>query len=142
MDDACHAEVEEWRDWLGGATSEISADFVAEVRAFLPDIARAKDLVEQPSWRPGDRLSPVFTFRDVKPDNVLLTSASPELVDWDGAGLDFAEWELPRLWRALGHRPVTPAEQAAAHEHTLEFLAELRTSLDRLDQWACWLDPW
>lgn len=115
------------------------------------------------------------------------------LVDWDGAGLDFAEWEVPRaalafsrrvggwhqpsfdrvvrtyqsltgrrippvaasfagvlrlqlgaaallLWRALGHRPVTAAERAAAHDHTLEFLNELRTSLEQLDHWAHWLD--
>lgn len=184
---------DEWAAWLADDAGEDRADFIARVRGFLPDIAEAKGLVDQASWQPRGQLSPVFTHRDVKPDNVLLTSRSPVLVDWDGAGLDFAEWEVPRaalafsrrgggwhqpsfdrvvrtyqsltgrrippvtasfagvlrlqlgaaallLWRALGHRPVTPAERAAAHEHTLEFLNELRTSLQQLDRWAHWLD--
>ena len=45
-----------------------------------------------------------------------------------------------QLWRALGHRPVTAAERAAAHDHTMEFLTDLRTSLKQLDRWAHWLD--
>lgn len=40
------------------------------------------------------------------------------------------------VWRALGHRPVTPAERAAAHTHALELLTDLRTSLTRLDDWT------
>lgn len=185
--------VDEWLDWLASGTGDARADFVARVRGFLPDIAQAKDLVDQASWQPRASLSPVFTHRDVKPDNVLLTSTSPVLVDWDGAGLDFAEWEVPRaalafsrrgggwhqpsfdrvvrtyqartgrcvppvaasfagllrrnlgaaaflLWRALGHRPVTAPERAAAYDQTLEVLSELRTSLRRLDRWAHWLD--
>jgi hypothetical protein len=40
------------------------------------------------------------------------------------------------VWRALGHRPVTTPEQAAAHTHALELLADLRTSLGRLDSWV------
>ena len=195
-DDASRYEphgTDEWSGWLTGGTGEVRADFVASVRDFLPDIAQAKDLVDQASWQPRDRLSPVFTHRDMKPDNVLLTSATPVLVDWDDAGLDYAEWEVPRaalafsrrgegwhqpsfdrvvrtyqaltgkrippvaasfagvlrlqlgaaaflLWRALGHRPVTAAERAAAHHHTLEFLTELRTSLQQLDRWVRWLD--
>jgi len=184
---------DEWSDWLAGDAGEDGADFVARVRSFLPDIAHAKDLVDQASWQPRDQLSAVFTHRDVKPDNVLLTPMSPVLVDWDGAGPDFAEWEVPRaalafsrrgdgwhqpsfdrvvrtyqsltgrcippvaasfagvlrlqlgaaaflLWRALGHRPATAAERATAHDHTLEFLTELRTSLQQLDRWAHWLD--
>lgn len=185
---------DDWLAWLASGTGEVGADFTAGVRAFLPDIAHAKGLVDQASWQPGDRLTPVFTHRDVKPDNVLLTRTSPVLVDWDGAGLDFAEWEVPRaalafsrgghggwhrasfdrvvrtyqavtgrrvppvaatfagvlrqqlggaaflLWRALGHRPVTEAERAAARVHTLEFLTELRISLQRLDTWTHWLD--
>jgi aminoglycoside phosphotransferase (APT) family kinase protein len=184
---------DQWQEWLAGGTGKVRTDFIARVRAFLPDIAHAKGLVDQASWQPRDRLTPVFTHRDVKPDNVLLTSATPVLVDWDGAGLDFAEWEVPRaalafsrcrdgwhrpsfdrvvrtyqaltgrrippvaasfagvlrlqlgaaallLWRALGHRPATAVERAAAHEHTLEFLTELRASLQQIDHWAHWLD--
>ncbi|MFD1145835.1 phosphotransferase [Saccharothrix hoggarensis] len=40
------------------------------------------------------------------------------------------------VWRALGHRPVTPAERAAAHTHALELLADLRTSLTNLPTWT------
>lgn len=184
---------DEWSAWLADSAGKDRADFVAAVRRSLPDIAHAKNLVDQESRQPRDQLSPVFTHRDVKPDNVLLTSTSTLLVDWDGAGPDFAEWEVPRaalafsrrgdgwhlpsfdrvvrtyqsltgrrippiaasfagvlrlqlgaaalmLWRALGHRPVTAAERAVAHDHTLEFLTELRTSLQQLDRWAHWLD--
>ncbi|GAB2997421.1 hypothetical protein GCM10027184_60760 [Saccharothrix stipae] len=40
------------------------------------------------------------------------------------------------VWRALGHRPVTEPERAAAHTHALELLSDLRTSLNRLDGWV------
>ena len=43
------------------------------------------------------------------------------------------------LWRALGHRPVTQAERAAAHHHALEYLAELARALTQLSVWARWL---
>src|SRR5689334_8732483 len=76
--------VDEWLDWLAGDTGADRSDFVSRVRGFLPDIAHATNLVDQASWQPRDQLSPVFTHRDVKPDNVLLTSMSPVLVDWDG----------------------------------------------------------
>jgi Ser/Thr protein kinase RdoA (MazF antagonist) len=170
--------VEEWREWLDEAPN----DFTAAVRAHLPDIAEAWSIATAPA-----DLTPVNTHRDVKPDNVLETSAGPLLLDWDGAGVEYAEWELTRaavyfsrlgedraafdrviksyeaaggrrppasptsfagllrvylggaawmVWRALGHRPVTPAERAAAHTHALELLADLRTSLTRLDDWT------
>lgn len=170
--------VEEWREWL----DEVPSDFTEAVRAYLPDIAEARAIATEPH-----DFTPVDTHRDVKPDNVLQTPAGPVLLDWDGAGPDFAEWELTRaavhfsrlgedrtafdrvisacesagghrpppspasfagllrvylggaawmVWRALGHRPVTPAERAAAHPHALELLADLRTSLTRLDAWT------
>lgn len=170
--------VEEWRKWLDGAPSE----FADAVRAYLPEIAEAGKAAADPGG-----LTPVSTHRDVKPDNVLETAAGPLLVDWDGAGPDYAEWELTRtalhfsdlgenraafdtvirsyeaaggrrppasqaafagllrtclggaawmVWRALGHRPVTPPERAAAHTHALELLADLRTSLRRMDDWV------
>ncbi|WP_123744944.1 aminoglycoside phosphotransferase family protein [Saccharothrix texasensis] len=170
--------VEEWREWLDEAPN----DFTAAVRAYLPDIAEARSI----ATAVGD-LTPVGTHRDVKPDNVLETSAGPLLLDWDGAGPEYAEWELTRaavhfsrlgedraafdtvirsyeaaggrrppasptsfagllhvylggaawmVWRALGHRPVTPAERAAAHTHALELLADLRTSLGSLPSWT------
>jgi Ser/Thr protein kinase RdoA (MazF antagonist) len=180
----------EWVEWLD---ADGPADFIQAVREFLPDIARAKEVVDEARTRIGPELTPVFTHRDVKPDNVLLTATSPVLVDWDGAGLDFAEWEAIRaalafsrapagwhrhsfdrvirtyqassgrriapvpasfagvlrqqltaaaylLWRALGHRPATTAEQAAAYDHTLEVLADLRTSLTQIQHWTHWLD--
>ncbi|MDR6597239.1 aminoglycoside phosphotransferase family protein [Saccharothrix longispora] len=43
------------------------------------------------------------------------------------------------LWRALGHRPVTPAERAAAGPHSLRLLADLRTALASLPEWTTWL---
>jgi hypothetical protein len=43
------------------------------------------------------------------------------------------------LWRALGHRPVSPPERAAAHDHTLTILADLRLALRHLDTWTGWL---
>lgn len=79
--------VEEWREWLDEAPN----DFTDAVRAYLPEIAEARSMaVDQ-----GD-LTPVSTHRDVKPDNVLQTAAGPLLVDWDGAGPDYAEWELTK----------------------------------------------
>ncbi|WP_367134103.1 phosphotransferase enzyme family protein [Saccharothrix sp. HUAS TT1] len=170
--------VEEWREWLDEAPN----DFTDAVRAYLPDIAEARSI----ALATGD-LTLVRTHRDVKPDNVLETPDGPLLVDWDGAGPDYAEWELTRaalhfsalgenrpafdtviasyreaggprppasptafagllrtylggaawmVWRALGHRPVTPAERTAAEPHALELLADLRTSLARLDDWV------
>jgi len=170
--------VEEWLEWLDEAPN----DFTHAVRGYLPEIAEARAIS-------GDLggLTPVSTHRDVKPDNVLATSAGPLLVDWDGAGPDYAEWELTKaalhfsslgenrtafdtvirsyeaaggrrppaaptafagllrtylggaawmVWRALGHRPVTAPERAAAHTHALELLADLRTSLRSLDDWV------
>ncbi|MGW4109673.1 phosphotransferase family protein [Actinosynnema sp. NPDC004786] len=170
--------VEEWREWL----DEAPGDFTDAVRAYLPDIARARELAADTGG-----LTAVGTHRDVKPDNVLRTATGPLLLDWDGAGPDYAEWELTRaalhfsrlgedraafdrviesyeragghrppasptsfagllrtylggaawmVWRALGHRPVTPPERSAAHAHALELLADLRTSLARLDDWT------
>ncbi|WP_062214003.1 aminoglycoside phosphotransferase family protein [Streptomyces sp. NBRC 109706] len=43
------------------------------------------------------------------------------------------------LWRALGHRPVSPPERAAAHHHALEYLGQLRVELAQLDRWTGWL---
>lgn len=170
--------VEEWLEWLDEAPN----DFTDAVRGYLPDIAEALVIAADVG-----ELTLVSTHRDVKPDNVLETPNGPLLVDWDGAGPDYAEWELTRaalyfsglgedrtafdtvirsyetaggrrpsaspaafagllrvylggaawmVWRALGHRPVTPPEQAAAHTHALELLADLRTSLGRLDTWV------
>jgi hypothetical protein len=79
--------VEEWREWLDEAPN----DFTDAVRRYLPDIAEARAV----ALDTGD-LTPVSTHRDVKPDNVLQTSAGPLLVDWDSAGPDYAEWELTR----------------------------------------------
>ncbi|MGM1058826.1 phosphotransferase family protein [Saccharothrix sp. Mg75] len=53
-----------------------------------------------------------------------------------GTCLGGAAW---MLWRALGHRPVTPAERAAAGPHALRLLADLRTSLASLPEWTTWL---
>jgi Ser/Thr protein kinase RdoA (MazF antagonist) len=185
-------EPREWRQWLADAPDDVPAGFLAAVRAHLPDIARAKEIVDEDRAEIRDRLTPVYTHRDVKPDNVLLTAAGPVLVDWDGAGLDFAEWEVVRaalafsrdgdgwnrrrfdhvlrtyqavggrqvpavracfagvlrqqlmaaaflLFRALGHRPVTPAERTEAYGHARELLADLRASLQHLPEWTGWL---
>ncbi|ASO21190.1 Ser/Thr protein kinase RdoA (MazF antagonist) [Actinoalloteichus hoggarensis] len=43
------------------------------------------------------------------------------------------------LFRALGHRPVTPLERAAAHDHALELLADLHVSLTEIPTWTRWL---
>jgi Ser/Thr protein kinase RdoA (MazF antagonist) len=182
----------EWQRWLDDAPDDVPADFLTEVRAHLPDIAHATEIFNQDQSEIRDQLTPVFTHRDVKPDNLLLTSSSPVLVDWDEAGLDIAEWEIIRaaltfsrdgdgwdqirfdqvvrsyqgasgrelpavracfagvlekqlgaasflLWRALGHRPVTPAERSKAYGHCLEFLTDLRASLRYLPEWTYWL---
>jgi Ser/Thr protein kinase RdoA (MazF antagonist) len=186
-------ELSEWEEWLDDVPSAVSGDFISQVRDFLPDIAQAKKIADQGRLELGGELTPVFTHTDVKPDNVLLTPSTPVLVDWEGAGPDYAEWEAARtalafsrvpggwrresfeqvlrayrasggqalpaaegtfagllrgrlgaaaylLWRALGHRPVSAPEQAVAHEHALEMLADLRASLSQLAQWVDWLE--
>lgn len=46
------------------------------------------------------------------------------------------------LWRALGHRPVTPTERQASRHACLTRLAELDHTLTRVDEWTTWLgDP-
>ncbi|WP_213451758.1 phosphotransferase [Rhizomonospora bruguierae] len=173
----------EWDSWLGPPTP-----WTERVRSYFPDIARAIVAVE----RAGPGHHPVLTHRDVKPDNVLVTRRTPVLVDWDGAGADFAEREAVRsalafsriaggwqrrrfvavlrayraaggapvpaeprsfagvlrhqlaaaaylVWRALGHRPVSPPERAAARGHALEFLAELRATLAGAADWTSWI---
>ncbi|MEN3360733.1 MAG: hypothetical protein V7637_4715 [Mycobacteriales bacterium] len=181
--------VTDWAAWLRDAADD--AGFLAAVRDYLPDVARAVEIVRSAVATRGSRTA-VSSHRDVKPDNVLLTPTTPVLVDWDGAGPEVAEWEVTRaalafsrtgtgwdaaqfgrtldayraaggrpvpadetafaglfrtqlggaawlLWRALGHRPVSPAERSAAHGHALETLADMRSSLSRLSTWTRWL---
>lgn len=185
-------ELHEWQQWLTDVPGDVPVGFVRAVRAYLLDIARAKEIIDQARSDSRGQMTSVFTHRDVKPDNVLLTPTSPILVDWDEAGPDFAEWEVTRaalafsrrdggwdqrrfdrvvrtyqaasgreicplpdsfmgvlrhqlgaaaflLFRALGHRPVSDAERSAAYGYALEFLAELRASLEQLPRWTGWL---
>ena len=152
-------------------------------------MAAATALVERARARFAAELTPVLTHRDIKPGNVLLDATGPVLLDWDGAGPDFAQWEVVRtalsfsaagagwdgaafqqvvtayraaggrrvpgtpavlagvphalltaaqwlLWRALGHRPVTPAEQAASATGTIAQLDQLRLALASLETWS------
>ncbi|WNV88386.1 aminoglycoside phosphotransferase family protein [Umezawaea sp. Da 62-37] len=118
--------VADWEDWLDAAPASTSPDFLAAVRAHLPDVGRAKAILDRV---PTTGLTPVFTHRDVKRDNVLVAAGVPVLVDWDSAGPDFAEWELTRTALAFapdrdgfrrvlrsyldaGGRPVEPGETA------------------------------
>ncbi|AOS64152.1 phosphotransferase [Actinoalloteichus hymeniacidonis] len=178
-----------WHGWLAESPVEIEPGFVHAVGDYLPDIARATEIAADAAAQLGTTLDLVFTHRDVKPDNILCTPTSPLLVDFDGAGLDVAQWEITRaalafartpsgwdhdharrilrayraadgypvsadpaafagllrsrlggaswmLFRALGHRPVTGPERAAAREHVLELLADLRGSLRRIEEWT------
>jgi Ser/Thr protein kinase RdoA (MazF antagonist) len=181
--------VRAWHGWLAESPVEIEPGFVHAVGDYLPDIARATEIAADAAAQLGTTLDLVFTHRDVKPDNILCTPTSPLLVDFDGAGLDVAQWEITRaalafartpsgwdhdharrilrayraadgypvsadpaafagllrsrlggaswmLFRALGHRPVTGPERAAAREHVLELLADLRVSLHRIEEWT------
>ncbi|WP_158621541.1 phosphotransferase family protein [Streptomyces triticirhizae] len=183
--------VEEWRDWLESAPKETDPDFLRAVATHLPTVAEAHRLLDAGTDQLTDAPR-VFTHRDVKPDNVLVTARTPVLLDWEGAGQELARWETARaaldfsrtpdgrsrvgftevvaayraaggdelppepatfgglldmrlggaaflLWRALGHRPVTAPERAAAHGHTLAYLDELAAALDHLPTWCGWL---
>ncbi|MDT0266480.1 phosphotransferase [Streptomyces sp. DSM 44915] len=183
--------VEEWRTWLAEAPPATDPEFLRSVAGHLDAVAEAYRLVTGFTARLAPS-EPVFTHRDVKPDNVLVTTRTPVLLDWEGAGPEPAPWEAARaalafartpdgwsragflrvlaayraagggvlpadpavfggllanrlggaaflLWRALGHRPVSAPERAAAHRHTLEYLAQLRLTLGRLDTWTGWL---
>jgi Ser/Thr protein kinase RdoA (MazF antagonist) len=179
----------EWRAWLDDAPPS-EADLVLRVRERLPDIARAKDFADRSAAELGPSLTPVFTHRDVRPANMLMTTAGPVLLDWDGAGVEHAEWEAVRsalecarpaagqepdraafrrilagygrdlpagpaafgglvrgqlragawlLWRALGHRPVTPAERDMSRSTLRDTLAAVHTALTRIPEWTTWL---
>lgn len=183
---------DEWRDWLDHPPAGNDASFVQAVRGHLPDVDQAIRLATGAWSRLEPALEPVLSHCDVKPDNVLLGTGGPVLVDWEGAAGELAQWEAARaavtfsrtadgwsreafrqvldsyrtagghpvprdpavfgglvrrqvnaaaflLWRALGHRPVGSSQRAAAHEHTLEQLADLRLSLDRIERWTAWL---
>jgi Phosphotransferase enzyme family len=88
-------EPAEWRAWLDDAPPS-EADLVLRVRERLPDIVRAKEFADRSAAELGRALTPVFTHRDVRPDNMLMTAAGPLLLDWDGAGVEHAEWEAVR----------------------------------------------
>jgi len=184
-DTALH-DAAEWRAWLDDAPPS-EADLVLRVRERLPDIARAKDFADRSAAELARSLTPVFTHRDVRPDNMLMTAAGPVLLDWDGAGVEHAEWEAVRsalecsrpaagrepdraafrrilagygrelppvpaafgglvrgqlrsgawlLWRALGHRPVTPAERELSRIHLRDTLTAVHTALARIPEWT------
>lgn len=182
-------EPAEWRAWLDDAPPS-EADLVQRVRERLPEIVRARDFADRSAAELGPSLTPVFTHRDVRPDNMVMTAAGPVLLDWDGAGVEHAEWEAVRsalecsrpaagqdpdrtafrriltgygrdlppvpaafgglvrgqlraaawlLWRALGHRPVTPAERERSRTTLRDTLTAMDTALTRIPEWTTWL---
>jgi len=182
---------QEWEKWLTAAGD--TSGLVAQVRSRLGDVAQAKAVVDRARDRFAAELTPVLTHRDIRPDNVLIEEAGPVLLDWDGAGPEYAEWEVLRtaltfstsevegldhsafrqvvacyrraggfpvppteavlagwlrqqlgaaqwlLWRALGHRPLTPQERAASATRTVDALDELRRGLRDREVWSALL---
>lgn len=98
---------QDWRIWLEQSPDDVPSAFLDEVGTRLPEVARAKEIIDDAAA--GDArasATPVFTHRDVKPDNVLLTARGPVLLDWDGAGLDLAESETLRAALAFSREPA------------------------------------
>ena len=96
---------EDWCVWLDESPEDVPRAFIDSVRAYLPDVAHAKDIVDAACHEIQEQAAPVFTHRDVKPDNVLMTACGPVLVDWDSAGLDLAQPEALRTALAFSREP-------------------------------------
>ena len=76
------------------------------VRSHARSLARLHALVHQVPALPGlpapcgdeDRESQVLLHRDLHPENVILTSAGPMIIDWEGAARGPAIFDVAMTW--------------------------------------------
>ena len=77
-------------------------------------LARLHHLVHQVPAMPGlrtpfgdeDRASHVLLHRDLHPQNVILTSAGPVIIDWEGAASGPASYDVAMTWVIIGFSQV------------------------------------
>jgi aminoglycoside phosphotransferase (APT) family kinase protein len=93
-------------------------------------LARMHDLVHRVPALPGlrspcgdeDQASHVLLHRDLHPQNVLLTSAGPVIIDWEGAASGPAVYDVAMTWAIVGFSQVPGGGLEAAVTRGLQSL--------------------
>jgi aminoglycoside phosphotransferase (APT) family kinase protein len=98
------------------------------VRSHARSLARLHALVHQVAAPPGlpapcgddDRESQVLLHRDLHPGNVILTSAGPMIIDWEGAARGPAIYDVAMTWVIVASSEVPENGLAAGVVRALQ----------------------